>query len=349
MVRRTTSTRLFFLSLLAAPFALAVDSDFSGLYPDAAIPCLDEASEKSNCNGASDGKALNECLCSNTGDFVVNSAKCLGKKAKNQVKPVYQVMSDACLQTETPLTISQSEWTALADGDQDGVSTSSSSSSETSTSASSTASEEPTNTGDNNDDKNDSSEEGGLSTAAIAGIGAGAGVLAIAGVLGLLAWYLRRRRRAGEESHPMLPTDNSSNPYHGAATTFPPTEPSPGLSPGFDKDQKQGRWSAVSGLTASHNSEGYSPAMTHHTVSPPPTGGVVSSWGSPPPGWSNGQYAGAYATPPVVAELPPEPAAGAQPVFEMDGGQQPAAQGQGQYTAELPGTGGYQSYDPNRR
>jgi hypothetical protein len=148
----------------------------------------------------------------------------------------------------------------------------------------------------------------------------------------------------------MLPTDNNGNgggnPYHGA-TTFPPTEPSPGLTSNFDTDPKNGRWSAVSALSPSGHG-GYSPAMTHNTASPQPPSAMANSWGSAPPGWNGAQYAGAYATPPpqgAVAELPPQTA----PVFEMDGGQQPA--GHGQYAAELSGSAPqpYQSYDASRR
>ncbi|KAL2206863.1 hypothetical protein CC79DRAFT_1335147 [Sarocladium strictum] len=352
MTRKSQPSRslLFLLALVASPHALAVDSDFTGLYPDAAISCLNKASDQSNCNGASSNKALNECLCSNTGDFVVNSAQCLGEEASDQVRPVYQTMAGACFDSDTPLAVSPEDFYAIADGKQSSPSTTISSISSTSTSStSSTASEGPTETSDNNDN----SDSGGLSTGAIAGIGAGAGVLAIAVIGGLVAWCIRRRRRAGEESHPMLPTDNigdhhNGNPYHGA-TTFPPTEPSPGLHSQFDKDPKTGRYSAVSGLSPG-GMGGYSPSMTNNTASPPLTGGMVSSWGSAPPGWNGAQYQGAYATPPpqgAVAELPTQPAA---PVFEMDGGQQPAA-GQGHYSAELSGSTPqqYQSYDSHRR
>jgi hypothetical protein len=121
----------------------------------------------------------------------------------------------------------------------------------------------------------------------------------------------------------MLPTDN---PY-GAPTTYPPTDLSSGLAGQFDRDQKTGRWSAVSGLAPS----AYSPAMTSNTVSPPHSAGLShQSWGNAPPGWyaphqhqQQGVYGGPYATPPI-AELPPQEPG---PVFEMDAGQHQPAHG----------------------
>lgn len=337
---------VFLLALLASPLALAVDSDFSGLYPDGALDCLNKASDQSKCNGAASNVALNKCLCSNTGDFIVSTAQCLGQEANDLVKRVYQIMSDACLQTETPLVISQSDFISLANGEQPSSTATSSTSTSTSTTSSSSA---PTSTNDSN--KNNDKDDSSISTGAIVGIAIG-GVAAIAVIATF--FFLHRRRRAGEESHPMLPTDNNTNmggggggnPYHGA-TTFPPSEPSPGLTSNFDHDPKNGRYSTVSALSPGGTQGGYSPSMTNHTMTPPP-GATTGSWGNGPPSWNGAQYTGAYASPPpqgVIAELPPETA----PVYEMDGGSQPL--GHGQYAAELSGSAPqpYQPYDSHRR
>lgn len=276
--------------------ALAVDSDFS-FYPTNSQSCLNQASKDSSCNGQATVAALNKCLCGNGDNFIINAATCLGKKDPNDVATVYTTMSGACQDSDTPMTVSQSEFYAAANGDASTTSTQP-------TSATSTSTSEPTNTKDSDKDDDSSSS---LPMGAIIGIAVGGAAVGIAAIAGLVIFLIRRKRRRGEESHPMLPQFAS---MYGAPTTFPPTEP----SPNFETETKPA-W--AKGMSPSP-----SPA---HTVSPNPSS--LTGWGSPQQGWtgsnvSRGSYAGAYATPETVAELPPQTAmasAGTTHVFEMDG------------------------------
>lgn len=287
--------------LFLAP-VLAIESDFN-FYPIKAQSCLYRAAKPAKCGGANvEVEQLNECLCGNTGNFILNTAQCLGEEDPGDVQNVYRIMSSACADSDTPMDVSQSQFYAAAKGEL--VSTTSSLTTASAT-ESATVSVTPTSTPSDTAPSGD--EDGGLSTPAVIGIAVGGSLVGIAFVGGLAAYLIRRRRKGGEESHPMLPRF-SHDPRFSTATTFPPTEPSPAFNSQFDRESKLPAWAA--GLVSSHQS----PEPTYQT---------------PTSGWddlaaSHGGYKGAYASPDTsnnnMGGARPQPTAHTSGhIFEMDG------------------------------
>lgn len=197
--------RYLTLLLLLTP-TLAFDNDFS-FYPQNAQSCLYDAAKTSKCGGDTAAEN-NKCLCTNGGNFVTNTAKCLGAEDPGDVQSVYSLMLTACNESDTPLTVSKSDFQKAAKEGGESATTTSGGPTNTATSTS-----KPTETGD---------EDGGLSTGAMAGIGVGAAVIGASAIIGTAFFCIRRRRRRNsEEAHPMLPSHNSSS--------FQPMDPSPEL------------------------------------------------------------------------------------------------------------------------
>ncbi|KJZ73776.1 hypothetical protein HIM_06894 [Hirsutella minnesotensis 3608] len=92
----------------------ALDNDFS-FYPVNAQPCLYEAATRAQCQG-SDSQELNGCLCGNGGSFITNTARCLGTGDSADVASVYRTMAQACADSRTPMSVSQSDFFAVANG-----------------------------------------------------------------------------------------------------------------------------------------------------------------------------------------------------------------------------------------
>lgn len=209
---------LVFTSVARA--AGTVNFDF---YPKDAQRCLYKAADSSNCDsGAVD--TTNSCLCTNGGNFVTNSAQCLGKSDKKDLSEVYFTMQEACSDSKTPLTVSEQQYLAdagVSDKTLTSVqptSTNPPSATKSEATASSTSTQTPgegndQGSGDKGDDNNKGDENkgsgSGMSTGVKAGVIAGGAVagLAVLGVVGFI--ILRyRKRKDGEESHPMLPPEN---------------------------------------------------------------------------------------------------------------------------------------------
>lgn len=111
------STIILYVLLLTSPTRAAVDVDFSA-YPAPAQSCLTQAVETSGCSSESTVSEMNDCLCGNSGDFVLDSARCLGRLGSAEtLSTVYDTMSQSCSETKTPLTVSKAEW--LAEGKED--------------------------------------------------------------------------------------------------------------------------------------------------------------------------------------------------------------------------------------
>ncbi|OAA56234.1 hypothetical protein SPI_07845 [Niveomyces insectorum RCEF 264] len=111
-----TAKALGLLVLLHAPrTARAVFvNDFSG-YPAGSRSCLSDAADASACAG-DDAKSMNACLCSNSGNFVLASAACIGASGDaGDLATVYSTMSGACAFTDTPLTITQDQFVNVGD------------------------------------------------------------------------------------------------------------------------------------------------------------------------------------------------------------------------------------------
>ncbi|CAM1505866.1 Fc.00g115030.m01.CDS01 [Cosmosporella sp. VM-42] len=279
------------LFALLAP-SLAVENDFS-FYPKDAQSCLYDSADAAKCNGGTIS-ALNTCLCGNNNDFITNTAKCLGQKDPNDVDNVYSTMSKACSNSNTPIAVSEDDFKTSA---KEGASTTTASSKTatatgtiTTTSGGATVTVTPTQTGDSNSD-------GGLSTGAIIGVGVGGAAVGIVAIAGIIFFILRRRKRGGEESHPMLPQ------YQAGPTTFPPTDPSPNLGQQYHDNDAKAAWAQ----------------------SPDPN----KRWSDQTAYTSQTAYTGGYTQAPAT-ELPPQPGA----VFEMDGGAAPVGNSTG--PVELP-------------
>lgn len=113
------STIITYVLLLTTPTHAAVDVDFSA-YPASAQSCLAQAVDTSGCSSESTVSEMNDCLCGNSGDFVLDSARCLGSIDSNAetMSEVYDTMQQSCSETKTPLSVSEAEWLAEAKKDE---------------------------------------------------------------------------------------------------------------------------------------------------------------------------------------------------------------------------------------
>lgn len=228
--------------LLAVSCSAQSNFDF---YPEASRACLERITASSNCE-SNNVPETNACFCSNGGNWIIDVASCVGEEAKDDVQDVYATMQEACSNSDTPMSVSQSDFFAAADGEEvastttttrrptgtqadpestqtDNTSTEAdSTSTETEATSTGTTSQEPTTTNTENTGSDGADDSGGLSQGATIGIGVGAGVVGLALIGAAVVFFLRRRNRQTEESNPMLPDYR-----HHAPTTFPPSEPSP--------------------------------------------------------------------------------------------------------------------------
>ncbi|KAK2056961.1 hypothetical protein LY76DRAFT_636867 [Colletotrichum caudatum] len=83
-------------------------NDFSA-YPVNARSCLDAAAAASGCTGNTVTE-MNTCLCGNGGDFVLSTARCVDKHAKEQLSAVYAMLLTSCTDSRTPLGVSQAQF-----------------------------------------------------------------------------------------------------------------------------------------------------------------------------------------------------------------------------------------------
>ncbi|KAK3390753.1 hypothetical protein B0H63DRAFT_122492 [Podospora didyma] len=220
----TTLVALILVSVSRA----AVTADFS-FYPPKSQDCLYKAADKSACGRADTVPLLNKCLCSNTGQFVVNSASCLGQDDPTDVDKVYDTMNNACRNSQTPLSVTKAQFRAAAiqaSSSTQSITTRTTSASHSTLMTSTTRSSATTTAGDisttssaplretsqngapadkgNDQDGQDSNT--GMSSGAKAGIAVGTSIAGLAIVGGLVFLFLHYRKRSdGDESHPMLP------------------------------------------------------------------------------------------------------------------------------------------------
>ncbi|KAL2019280.1 hypothetical protein VTK56DRAFT_9824 [Thermocarpiscus australiensis] len=247
---RAFPTALVTLVLVAA--SQAVTNDFS-FYPKGAQDCLYEAADAARCD-ASTVAATNSCLCRNGGNFIINTASCLGRSYSGDLRAVYQTMKEACANSETPITITEADFVETANAAASSTSSAATSSATGATSTASTdgttttstsigAATTTTTTPTSSSPVDDEQREGGntgLSTAAMAGIITGGSVAGIALIAGLAYFFFRRGKKAGEESHPMLPR-------HSAHGSLPP-DPSEFRASPSDAGGWQKGWGRSSGF-----------------------------------------------------------------------------------------------------
>ncbi|KAF5577153.1 c2h2 type zinc finger containing protein [Fusarium pseudocircinatum] len=231
------ASRWFTLLLLLTP-SLALDNNFD-FYPKGAQKCLSQAADDASCTGA-DSKELNYCLCglgNYNNDFILGSAACIGKQSPGDVDETYDTMNTACSNSQTPMKVTKKEFEEAA---EKGASASTTTDAATSSTASAMATDSASTTKDTaaattttSAENND--EDTGLSTGATAGVAVGAAVGGAA-VVGLLVWFwMHRRRKNAEETHPMLPSyeNRDGSPYQ-------PTEPKPAWSAAGSPQQAMG-------------------------------------------------------------------------------------------------------------
>jgi hypothetical protein len=103
------------LHLVVAPFT----NDFSN-YPEASISCLTIEAEESGCDAyTTTTEANNACLCSNVGNWITNSARCIAASNPNDpsnilLTNVWNVMVSNCGSTNTPVTLTWEQFLAAA-------------------------------------------------------------------------------------------------------------------------------------------------------------------------------------------------------------------------------------------
>ncbi|CAF3614244.1 unnamed protein product [Fusarium graminearum] len=214
------ASRWFTLALLLSP-ALAIKNDFS-FYPPGAQKCLYKNADDASCTGA-DAKEINYCLCglgNYNNDFILGSARCIGQDSPNDVDKTYDMMNEACSNSDTPMKTTKKDFQQAA---HDGETTTSATGTATSTAATTSGTAASSTT-----DASNADEDTGLSTGATIGVAVGAAAGGAA-VVGMAIWLLLRRRKKNvEESHPMLPNYESNN------SPYPPVEPKAawGTTPG---------------------------------------------------------------------------------------------------------------------
>ncbi|KAK1572811.1 uncharacterized protein LY79DRAFT_41601 [Colletotrichum navitas] len=119
--RRIIPTPALIISYLAAQSRAVFVNDFSA-YPVKARSCLDAAAAASGCTGNTVTE-MNTCLCGNGGDFVLTTARCVEKQARDQLAAVYSMLLTSCTDSRTPLGVSQAQFLDPEDDVEDIVPT----------------------------------------------------------------------------------------------------------------------------------------------------------------------------------------------------------------------------------
>ncbi|KAK0665598.1 hypothetical protein QBC41DRAFT_327538 [Cercophora samala] len=206
---RTLPSALAILVLASTIQGASINFDF---YPETAQDCMYAAADASKCETGV-VKTTNECLCQNGGGFIENTASCLGQSSRGDLQQVYDTMSGACRDSRTPISISEKQYMEFADRE---TTTSTSIATSTTAPISTTTTSSTTSTTASTESPQASTEPGdegsqGLSTAALAGIIAGS-VVGVTVLAGLAFFLLRKKRKQGEESRPMLPESYTQPP-----------------------------------------------------------------------------------------------------------------------------------------
>ncbi|KAK4199979.1 hypothetical protein QBC40DRAFT_280896 [Triangularia verruculosa] len=231
---RTLPSAFAVLVLASSIQAGAINFDF---YPVTAQSCMYGAADLSNCETGV-VQTTNECLCQNGGGFIENTAACLGSDSRGDLQQVYDTMTGACRDSRTPMSISERQFMDFADGITATITMSTTTSASTTTSSSTTSATASTESPPASKEPIDEGNQG-LSTAALAGIitGSVVGVTVLARVVFFL---LRKKRKQGEESHPMLP-DPSRLPQ-GQAGHISVAPSASGMSGGYVSPPDTGVW-----------------------------------------------------------------------------------------------------------
>ncbi|KAI0122972.1 hypothetical protein BJ170DRAFT_119539 [Xylariales sp. AK1849] len=205
---RSSMSTLLTIPALLAQSVIALDNDFSA-YPSGSQACLTDAADQSQCTGDT-GEELNQCLCTNQGNFIYNTASCVAKDSPSDLKTVYATLKANCAGTGVTIAVSEDAFLAQAAAATSSTSTagptSTTSTSETTGTQTGTQTSTPTPTS--------SAAAAGLSTGAKVGIGAGVGLGSIALVLaGVFLWIYNRRRRTATYTQTNSPPGEYSSTF----------------------------------------------------------------------------------------------------------------------------------------
>lgn len=191
-------------------------NDFSD-YPSGTQQCLDDASDESRCSGNTVPQ-MNQCLCSNGGDFVTNAAKCIAKEDPDDMENTWEELSLHCSDSNTPLSISKKEW--MAEKESVSTTTTAKTTSNTATKSTmattsagltttATVTSTPTATSSPPPEDNDTGMSSGTRIAVIAGSAVGGAAVLAAAVFIFCRYRKRRNGAAYEEVHAM----GAQSPY----------------------------------------------------------------------------------------------------------------------------------------
>ncbi|KAI2618729.1 hypothetical protein GGS26DRAFT_352436 [Hypomontagnella submonticulosa] len=225
----------------------AIKNDFSA-YPQGSQQCLNDAADQSKCSGNT-GTEMNQCLCSNQGNFIYNTAECVAKKSPNDLDAVYDTMENNCAGTGVTIAVSKQAFLSQA---QAATATTSST-----TPTATTNKPDPTKTADADSDSNkdsgngdkqlDDKAAGAISTGAKIGLGVGISFGAVA--LGLLTWfvfmYSRRRKRASAALNDPSHRDVELSPSSGGGPGHPYNPSTYGPSTPAEYAQHNGQFGAA--------------------------------------------------------------------------------------------------------
>lgn len=106
--RTSTATTLLCLLLASSRICHAFTNDFTS-YPARSQACLDKAAADSKCDGQT-SQEMNKCLCSNGGDFIYASARCIARASKGDLTIVYETMENNCAGTQTWIVVGKPAW-----------------------------------------------------------------------------------------------------------------------------------------------------------------------------------------------------------------------------------------------
>ncbi|KAG8163982.1 hypothetical protein KVR01_005900 [Diaporthe batatas] len=201
----------------AAVHRRAVKNDFSD-YPSGTQQCLDDASDDSRCSGNTVPQ-MNQCLCSNGGDFVTNAAKCIAREDPDDMESTWEALSLHCSDSNTPLSISKKGWMAelssLSTTTSAKTTTSNTATKSTMTTTSAghtttaTVTTTPAATSSPPPEDTDAGLSGGARIAVIAGSVAGGVAVLVAAAFILFRYRKRRNGAAYQEVHVM----GAQSPY----------------------------------------------------------------------------------------------------------------------------------------
>ncbi|KAH7041108.1 uncharacterized protein B0I36DRAFT_312131 [Microdochium trichocladiopsis] len=305
------------VALFPLDLAAALKNDFSA-YPQGSQACLYSAADSAACTGST-GAELNQCLCTNKGNFVYNTASCVAKDSPGDLNTVYATLVSNCQGTGVTLAVSQDAFMAAAAA-ATATTSSTTPTAATSTSASTASSSASPTT---SSPASPASSDDALSTGAKIGIGVGVGFGAIA--LALAAWFIWAYSRRRQGPMPLSSSDQDHRSWHPpGSSAFSSSTPAPSewandnkqtdavelgatpwRPPGNPAATEQPLLSELGGDMAYHNNnttgyQDYAPAGANGAYQNP----HYPPHGQPPYGSPHTQYAGDTRGHPSTSPVP---------------------------------------------